>query len=196
MKILTLLLTSSWVLLAQSDLSIEMPKQSPVMGRFLRPFHLEKRIVPPPKLANTPRLEQLVRGGSLYLSVQDVIALTLENNLDIAVQRYGPFLARENLRRAEGGSILRPVDTSVVAGPTSVSTTGISTNAAGLLGGAGIATGGGVITQVGPQIPSLDPVLAIQATIGHSTVPQSNTQLTGTRSEERRVGKECRSRWS
>src|SRR5579872_1165115 len=115
---------------AQTEVSIDMPKPQPVVGRFLKPFHLEKRIVPPPKLANTPRLEQLVRGGNLYLSVQDVIALTLENNLDIAVQRYSPFLARENLRRAESGNILRPVDTAVVAGATSVSTTGISTNAA------------------------------------------------------------------
>ncbi|HEY2019319.1 MAG TPA: TolC family protein [Bryobacteraceae bacterium] len=162
------------------EVSIENPKPPAVVGRFLKPFHMEKRIVPPPKLVNTPRLEQLVRGGNLYLSVQDVIALTLENNLDIAVQRYSPFLARENLRRAESGNILRPVDTAVVAGATSVSTTGISTNAAGLVGGAGISTGGGVITQVGPGVPNLDPTLAVQATIGHSTTPQSNIQLTGT----------------
>jgi len=165
---------------AQPEVSIESPKPPPVIGRFLGPFHLEKRIVPPPKLVNTPRLEQLVRSGNLYLTVQDVIALTLENNLDIAVQRYGPFLARENLRRAEGGTLLRPIDTAVVAGPESVSTAGISTNAAGLIGGAGISTGGGVITQVGPVVPSLDPTIAVQATIGHSTTPQSNTQLTGT----------------
>ena len=58
-----------------------------------------------------------MRGGNLYLSVQDVIALVLENNLDIAVQRYSPFLAREVLRRTEGGGFLRSVDTPVAAGP-------------------------------------------------------------------------------
>jgi outer membrane protein TolC len=165
---------------AQPEVSIEIPKPPPVIGRFLAPFHMEKRIVTPAKLVNSPRLEQLVRSGNLYLTVEDVIALTLENNLDIAVQRYGPLLARENLRRAEGGSILRPIDTPVVAGPESVSTAGISTSGAGLVGGAGISTGGGVITQVGPGVPGLDPYIAMQATIGHSTVPQSNTQLTGT----------------
>ena len=185
MKILIVLLIASVSAIfaqspAQSEVSIESPKPPPVIGRFVRPFHLEKRIVPPPKLVNTPRLQQLVRSGNLYLTVQDVIALTLENNLDIAVQRYGPFLERENMRRAEGGSLLRPIDTPVVSGPVSVSTAGISTNAAGLVGGAGISTGGGVITQVGPGIPGLDPYLALQATIGHSTTPQSNTQLTGT----------------
>src|SRR6266849_7216975 len=114
---ITLILSS----LAQaSEITIEQPKPAPVVGPLLQPFHLERRIVPPAKLTNTPRLESLVRGGNLYLSVQDVIALVLENNLDIAVQRYGPFLAREILRRAEGGQILRNVDTPVAAGPTSV----------------------------------------------------------------------------
>ena len=60
-----------------------------------------------------------------------MIALTLENNLDIAVQRYGPYLARENLRRAESGTLLRPIDTPVAAGPVSVSTAGISATAPG-----------------------------------------------------------------
>ena len=76
-------------------------------GPILKPFHLERRVVAPAELTNSPRLESLVRGGNLYLSVQDVIALALENNLDIAVQRYSPFLAREVLRRAEGGGFLR-----------------------------------------------------------------------------------------
>ena len=89
---------------AQSpEISIETPKPAPVVGPLLRPFHLERRVVSPVKLTNTPRLESLVRAGNLYLSVQDVIALVLENNIDIAIQRYGPPLAREVLRRAQGG---------------------------------------------------------------------------------------------
>ena len=103
------------------------------------------------KLTNSARLESLVRAGNLYLSVQDVIALVLENNLDIAVQRYSPFLAREVLRRAEGGGYLRQVDTPIIPGPTSVSTAGISTNANGLAGGAGIGAGGGIVSQIGPS---------------------------------------------
>src|SRR5690349_14612521 len=100
-------LFSQAALAQSSEVSIQTPKPAPVVGRFLTPFHVEKRIVPPPKLVNSPRLESLVRGGNLYLSVEDVIALVPENNLDLAVQRYGPFLARESLRRAEGGGILR-----------------------------------------------------------------------------------------
>ena len=127
---------SAPALLGQSEVSISNPKPPAFVGRFLRPFHLEKRQVAPAKLANTARLESLVRSGNLYLSVQDVIALVLENNLDLAVQRYTPFLNREVIRRAEGGGILRSIDTPIVAGPSSVSTAGISSNATGLAGGA------------------------------------------------------------
>src|SRR5262249_48565846 len=124
--------------------------------------------------------EMLVRSGNLYLSKEDVIALVLENNLDIAVQRYSPFLAREVLRRAEGGGILRSTDTAIAAGPTSVSTAGISTNANGLPGGGGFGTSGGLATQVGPAPPNLDPFIYFGAQIGHSTTPQSVTILSGT----------------
>src|SRR5262249_54571733 len=128
---LSALLLAAAAFAQTSEVTVEMPPERPVVGLFLRPFHFEKRIVPPPKLTNPPRLEVLVRAGNLYLSAQDVIALVLENNIDIAVQRYNPLLARESLRRAESGNILRSVEAPVVAGPTSVSTAGISTNATG-----------------------------------------------------------------
>ena len=111
------------------EVAVTNPKPVRYFGPILKPFHLEKRIVSPALLTNSPRLESLVRGGNLYLSAQDVIALTLENNLDIAIQRYGPFLAREVLRRAEAGQLLRSIDTPIAAGPTSVSTAGVSTSA-------------------------------------------------------------------
>ncbi len=48
--------------------------------------------VPPVRLANSPRLQELVRAGALYLTAQDAIALALENNIDIEVGRYNPFI--------------------------------------------------------------------------------------------------------
>ena len=39
-------------------------------------------------LHNSARLENLIRDGKLYISLQDAIALALENNLDIAYARY------------------------------------------------------------------------------------------------------------
>src|SRR5579862_3668463 len=153
----TVLLTFATFAVAQTpEISIESPQPLPVVGPLLRPFHMERRAVSPANLSNTPRLESLVRSGNLYLSVQDVIALVLENNLDIAVQRYGPFLAREVLRRAEGGGFLRQVDTPILPGPTSVSTAGVSVNANGIAGGAGLGSGSGIVSQIGPVPPNLD----------------------------------------
>lgn len=163
-----------------SEVSIQAPSPPRYVGRFLKPFHLERRLVAPARLSNSPRLEALVRGGNLYLSVQDVIALALENNLDIAVQRYSPFLAREVLRRAQGGGFLRQVDTPLAAGPSSVSTAGVSINGNGLAGGAGLGGGGGIVSQIGPVPPNLDPSLYLSTSIGHNTTPLTNTLLNQT----------------
>src|ERR1700722_17308015 len=97
------LMGSVWTAGAQSsEVSIQQASTG-FIGKVLRPFQLERRQVSPVNLRDSSRLESLVRGGNLYLTAQDVIALVLENNVDIAIQRYGPFLAREVLRRAQGG---------------------------------------------------------------------------------------------
>ena len=164
---------------AQSpEISIAAPKAVPGVGPLVRPFHFERRVVSPAKLTNTPRLESLVRSGNLYLSMQDVIALVLENNIDIAIQRYGPFLAREVIRRAEGGGLLRGIATPIYPGPTSVSTLGVNVSAVGLAeSGSGVSSGGGIVVGVGPTPPNLDPFLFANANFQHSTSPQSNTIL-------------------
>ncbi len=157
---------------SRPEVSIETPPPRRFIGPLLRPFHLEKRQVSPAKLEDTPRLENLVRAGNLYLSAQDVIALALENNLDIAIQRYGSFLAREVQRRADSGQILRSFDTPILQGPQSVSTAGISALA---LGGSGVAAIGTIVTQSGPSPPNLDPSFNAQFTVYHITSPETNT---------------------
>ncbi|MGH9664327.1 MAG: TolC family protein, partial [Bryobacteraceae bacterium] len=62
--------------------------------------------VPPVRLANSPRLRDLIRAGTLYLTAQDAIALALENNIDIEVSRYNPFATAWRLVRAQGGGAL------------------------------------------------------------------------------------------
>ncbi|MDP9053640.1 MAG: TolC family protein, partial [Acidobacteriota bacterium] len=151
------------------------------LGWLTHPY--QPRYIPPVNLSNSSRLDSLIRAGNLYLSAQDVIALALENNIDIEVQRYGPWLAREVLRRAEGGGLLRNVGQGVVAGPTSVSLSGVTvnTNGAPASGGASsVNAGGGIVTQLGPGIASFDPTISGSANFQHATSPQSNTILTGT----------------
>ena len=136
---------------AQSpEISITNPPPIPVVGPIVKPFQFQRRVVSPAVLTNTPRLESLLRAGNLYLSVQDVIALVLENNIDIAIQRYGPPLAREVRRRAEGGGFPRSVGVPIYAGPSSVSLAGVSANAVGLSeSGSGVGSGGGIVIQIG-----------------------------------------------
>jgi outer membrane protein TolC len=164
-----------------SEVTISMPKAPPFVGPILRPFHIERRVFSPANLTNTPRLESLVRSGNLYLSVRDVIALTLENNLDIAIQRFGPFMAREVLRRADGGGLLRSdINTDIIAGPQSVSTAGVSSNGSGLATGAGVGGTAGFVIGYGPNPPSLDPSISLQLLFGHYTTPETNPTVVDT----------------
>src|SRR5271154_280599 len=154
---------------AQNAIRID-PSTGP-LGWLLNPYRA--RSVPPINLSNTPRLEALVRGGNLYLTAQDVVALAIENNLDVEVQRYGPLLAQEVLRRAKAGGALRSVGQGVAAGPQSVSLQGVSVNFTGIANSAasGVSSGGGIVTQLGPSLLSLDPTFVYYANFQHATIP-------------------------
>ena len=148
---------------------------------FTRPYRA--RTVPEVSLTNSSRLESLIRAGNLYLSARDVVALAIENNLDVEIQRYGPLLAKEVLKRAQAGGALRSVGLGVAQGPQSVSLQGVTVNLGGSVAstaGNGVSSGGGIVTQLGPSIPSLDPTFSLVANFQHTTSPQSNTILTGT----------------
>jgi len=135
-------------------------------------------------LSNSSRLEALLRAGILYLSLQDTIALALENNLDIELQRYGAQIADAGILRAQAGGLLRGATSGVSQGPSSApaqagQATGISTSAASQAGGGG-ANNGTVISQTGSTIPNLDPVITSFLQVGHATNPQTSTFVTGT----------------
>src|SRR5581483_7237363 len=132
--------------------------------KLINPYRA--RSVPAVNLNNSSRLESLIRGGNLYLSAQDVVALAIENNIDIEVQRYGPLLAQEVLRRARAGGALRSVGVGVAPGPQSVSLQGVNVGNGGISAGSagsGVSSGGGIVTQLGPAIPSFDPTFTTYA---------------------------------
>src|SRR5579863_10667959 len=79
-----------------------------------RPY--EARTVPPVNVSNSSRLDSLVRAGTLYLSLADAIALALENNLDIELERYEYSLAEADLLRAKSGAAIQGVPTAVLPG--------------------------------------------------------------------------------
>jgi outer membrane protein len=149
---------------------------APSMPAIVRPYFAPD--VPPVRLANTGRLSELVRAGNLYLTVQDAIALALENNIDMAVARYNPLIAAWNATRAEAGGALPGV-------PSNASQAGAVANGEGVTGsqaaiGASIpgtgsnrgATTNATVQQIGPVTQTLDPVIQEASTLSHTSTPQ------------------------
>ncbi len=121
-----------------------------------------------PNLANTARIDQLMHDGKLYLSLNDAIALALENNLDIAIARYNLNIADTDVLRAKAGAATLGINTGIVqntpgggvgglGGQVGSGTGGTTLGA----GGAGAGAGGlvGSTLGLGPLITSFDPVL-------------------------------------
>ncbi|MGA2214844.1 MAG: TolC family protein [Bryobacteraceae bacterium] len=147
--------------------------QAPVLIRPYLPV-----TVPPVHLANSPRLQELVRAGTLYLTAQDAIALALENNIDIEVSRYNPFISAWQLERSQAGGALPGV-------PSSASQAGSVATGQGVAGSqaaAGVSVPGAssnvnknsnaTISQIGPVTQNLDPILQETNTFSHTSTPQ------------------------
>jgi len=126
----------------------------------------------PVNVSNSGRLDQLLRAGNLYLSLQDAIALGIENNLDVEIERYVFPLADADLQRAKAGSAITGIPTNVLAG--------VPNGAGAILGSvnSGLAAGG-YASPLGQGL-SYDPALSAAVNFGHTTVPQSNTVTSGT----------------
>src|SRR5947209_5179963 len=154
---------------------------APVRPTGVFPFRDYRPVlVPPVRVANSPRLASLIRGGKLYLTAQDAIALALENNIDIEVSRYTPILDEWNLQRAEAGGALPGVPSastqasSVTRGEGvrgSQAAAGVNANGAN---GSGTNTANATISQIGPVTPTLDPVFQDTTTFSHISQPQAN----------------------
>lgn len=168
----------------------ERPTQTPGWGMSGIRGWLERykpQDVAPINLRNSGRLDSLVRAGRLYLSLQDAIALALENNLDIEVQRYGPLLADTELLRAQAGGFIRGIPTTLTTTTTNVANQvsglgGLGSNVGRTgTGGAGDTqtAGGFVFQQTGTTIPILDPVLSTGYGFFHRTTINSNSFATG-----------------
>ena len=85
---------------------------------FLGPY--KSPVVPPLFDGSETRLQSLIRDGKLYLTLQDALALALENNLDVETERYDLVLAQTDEVRAKGGGSLRGIDYTVAEPPNGV----------------------------------------------------------------------------
>jgi len=76
------------------------PRAFPDLLKPYQQIHIEE-----PVITNSPRLQQFIRDGKLELSLQDAVELALENSLDIAVQRYYPWIADASILKAKAGGL-------------------------------------------------------------------------------------------
>jgi outer membrane protein len=101
------------------------------------------RHVAPPNLANTPRIDQLMHDGKLYISMNDAVALALENNLDIAIARYNLNIADTDIWRAKAGfNTILGVNEGVVQNTPGGGVGGLGTQVGSGQGGTSVGAGG------------------------------------------------------
>ncbi len=172
-----------WSAIATQLAAQQVPIE-PVRPQFIIPFRSYMApTVPPVRLMNSSRLHDLIRAGKLYLSVEDALALTIENNLNLEIERYGPLLAQSALERAKAGGPIRGVPSgisqiSAVDGGVGVNgtlaTAGLS-NSSGGNGNGGGNGGGATVQQIGAVTPVLDPYVQNADSYSHTTQPQFNT---------------------
>jgi outer membrane protein TolC len=149
--------------------------------------------------ANSARTYALIKAGNMYLSLQDAIALALENNLDIQLQRYNPMIAGTELKRAKGGGLLRGLDYNIrelpqgVGGPGGPLLTTLGASAS-LSQVSAASADLAVINQQetnlsvqsplpyssGSPIPAYDPFLDLAINANHTSTPQTSAFTTGT----------------
>ena len=145
--------------------STDYSNSSSAFPNIFQPY--KARTLGEPNLGNSPRIDSLMREGKIYLSIDDAVALTLENNLDLELARYNLNVAAADLLRAKAGASILGVNTGIVQntpgggvgglGGTVGSGTGGTTVAAG---GAGSGTNGLVSSTlgIGSPITSFDPI--------------------------------------
>jgi len=167
----------------QPALRLDIPHSS-------NPFNAYRpTLVPQPNLANSPRIDTLVKDGVLELSLKDAITLSLENNLDIAIARYNIPIAAADVLRTQAGGLFRGVNTGVVqntpgGGVGGFGAAASGAGAGGTSGGAGGAGSGasGLVSSTlgtGTNVQTFDPSISGQLNNEHFTQPLSNIAIYG-----------------
>ncbi len=178
------------ILAAAAQAQDRGPRIEPAARGIFRPYSPEN--VALPDFENSPRFHDLLRGGTLPLSLSDAIALAIENNLDVELERYAIPLARTEVRRAEGGGLPRGILFTLaqppagVGGPQSPLLTQAATQSApgttvasnalelGVLGEpqVNLSLLGTIALSSGPPLPTLDPLLTANYSWTHQTTDE------------------------
>ncbi len=144
-----------------------------------RPY--QQTTIAAPVFENSPRLKQLIHNGKLEVTLAEALALALENNLDIEVQRYLRPIAQADLLRSQSGQAARGIPGATMPGGLNTGAIGLGVNAAAGTGGVGSAggiTGGGGALQI-PQVGTFDPALSLNFSDDRNVSPLNTTVVAG-----------------
>lgn len=139
--------------------------------------------VPPFQLRNSPLLDELIQNGVMHLSLSDAITLAIENNLNIAVDRYNPEYAVIDKVRTESGQSERGISgafgsnalfSGALGGGVTAASSGFSSSGQGGTGASGVGIRGA------SAVGSYDPVIGISGAWGYSVTPLDNAIINGT----------------
>jgi len=141
---------------------------------------------PPANFMNSPRLDDLVKGGKIYLSLGDAILLALENNYDIAIQRFNLDIADTDILRTHSGALFLGVNSGLVTGTlggsgTTVTSGGGPGGTSIAAGGAGTGAGGLALTTNGggPSPENMDPYLTGTIQLERQSTQELNPLFSG-----------------
>jgi outer membrane protein TolC len=133
---------------------------------FLLPYRPQE--VAQPNLGNSPRIDSLLRDGRIYLSIDDAVALALENNLDIDIARYNLNIADTDYLRAKAGASILGVNAGIVQNTPGGGVGGLGGTVGSGTGGTTVAPSGvgtgtnGLVSStlgIGSTITSFDPIV-------------------------------------
>ena len=140
-----------------------------------------------PRVTNSPRLQDLLKNGKIYLSLGDAVMLALENNFDIAIARYNLDVSDTDILRSRAGGTLLGSPSGLVTGTLGTFSTTLSSGggpggtSAGA-SGAGAGSSGLVLSTngAGPAPTISDPTLGGTVQLERASTPQPTVFLTGT----------------
>ena len=141
---------------------------------------------PAASFVNSPHLQDLLRNGKIYLSLSDAVLLALENNFDIAIQRYNLDIADTDILRTKAGSVFLGVNSGLVTGTlgssgTTVTSGGGPGGTSQSAGGAASGSGGLALTTNGggPVPENMDPVFTGTVQLQRQTTAELNPLFSG-----------------
>jgi outer membrane protein len=133
---------------------------------FVRPYQPQQ--VAQPDLSNSPRIDSLLHDGKMYLSIDDAVALALENNLDIDIARYNLNIADTDYLRAKSGANILGINAGIVQNTPGGGVGGLGGTVGSGTGGTTVAPSGvgtgtnGLVSStlgIGSTITSFDPIV-------------------------------------